>query len=228
MALIRPSHVVGAISGSIGSTTFRLTRRGQVLAHRPVPRASHSPAQLTNRNLYARVLGMWHELSDDNRQSWAALARTITYTDRLGTPRQPSAFQLYMQHQLPIVHSSQVFLDYPPQFGVIPKPLKLSLSPYMSSWVRYEITVTAPIYPVFAICSAARHYSDNPHSYPRRWRYLRYNGLNAGTTVTYITTEFDAILGRPQIGELVSIRVYLHKNVCLASTPSTSTVARAT
>jgi hypothetical protein len=96
MAIARTSAIIGAISGTLGSTTFRNTRAGLVLAAHGQKRNQRTPLQLRTAALLAAYQNAWFLLSDHDKRQWAEQAATITWPNRLGIPKRPTGRNLFL------------------------------------------------------------------------------------------------------------------------------------
>lgn len=97
MALIRPSSIVGSISGAIGGVTFVAGKGTPVVRHRPrfSPRASESLTSI--QSSFVNASRTWSTLTNEQRQAWRALAANRPQPNRLGQSSAMNGFALFVQ-----------------------------------------------------------------------------------------------------------------------------------
>ena len=148
MAIVRTSAIVGAISGALGDSVFRNGRAGLISAKRPAIRARASAAQMLQRAALQQLHGAWNNMSNDQRAAWAAAARSISWPNRLGVSRSPSAWNLFVTVNLtfwggPYPSYSTAITDAPTQ----QTPPPTSWSVYVSPSTGVHVLADSPILP---------------------------------------------------------------------------------
>jgi len=103
MALIRPSALIGAISGSIDSVTFVYPRGGPIARPRPLKTDPQTELQLNQRACFETTQRAWKQLEDFEQRTWKSAAATKRGINRLGLPRNKTGYNLFMQVNLPRV-----------------------------------------------------------------------------------------------------------------------------
>jgi len=114
MAKIRLGVMVGAASGSLGSTVFSHNRYGTYVRLRSVPTKATS--------LYAEgakaVLGLasqiWGNLDDDQRQAWVTWAQTNQITNTLGDKQTLDGHAACTRLNAIIYHAGGTPIEIPP------------------------------------------------------------------------------------------------------------------
>ena len=96
MAIARSSPIIGAISGTLGSSTFRQTRYGLVIARHGRRVDSQTPPQQFRRAMMAALHLTWTGLSVQDRATWTNVAQNVTFPNRLGIPHRISPWCLFV------------------------------------------------------------------------------------------------------------------------------------
>lgn len=91
-----PGIAVGAMSGSIGGTTFSHNKGGPYARTRAIPTNPSTQSQLTRRAALATHSQNWRDLTDDDRQSWTEWARQNPITNTLGQSILKSGHQSFV------------------------------------------------------------------------------------------------------------------------------------
>jgi len=97
MAIVQPSALVSAISGSIGGVTFKTTRSGLVAAHKGLHCNQQSPHQVAARRCRLFALALYRNLSPSNRSAWEDAARAYNRRNRLGLSAIASPWSLFLE-----------------------------------------------------------------------------------------------------------------------------------
>lgn len=84
MAKFTPGPMVAAVSGSQGGTVFSRNRYGAYTRFRAVPITSTTDAAVAAKAALAAASQAWQGLTADQKQAWAAWARSNPITDKLG------------------------------------------------------------------------------------------------------------------------------------------------
>ena len=77
MAKVRPSGIIGTLSGSAGPLAFRRTRGGLQLIERESPRNRETPAQRAQRDRMTRAARAWTAMSPEQVLAWRTYASTL-------------------------------------------------------------------------------------------------------------------------------------------------------
>lgn len=70
-----PLLSLGAVGRLTKAITFRKHGTQTVAEKLPIPQDAKSPAQLSWRHMFQKVIGLWHALSAAEKQEWESLAR---------------------------------------------------------------------------------------------------------------------------------------------------------
>lgn len=96
MAIIRLGPLVAAISGSLGSSTFRTTKFGPVVAARGLRPPGDSIFQRRVKSAYSVASRLWWLQDDATRLSWNIAAEVYSKSNRLGQRRGISGNQYFI------------------------------------------------------------------------------------------------------------------------------------
>jgi hypothetical protein len=95
MAILRLGPFAQAVSGSIGGVTFAASGSRTIARRKPQQRKHTSQRALQAKANLNAQLATWTRQTDLIKRSWNRVAGSITWTDRLGTPRRLSGQQLW-------------------------------------------------------------------------------------------------------------------------------------
>jgi hypothetical protein len=96
MAIARIGPLIGGISGSLGSSTFRNTRSGLVIAAHGRKNNQQSPLQKRNKALLQTYLQLWLIQSDATKAHWKNRAAAVKWPNRIGVSRSPTAKNFFI------------------------------------------------------------------------------------------------------------------------------------
>jgi len=221
MALITPSPLIGAISGSIAGATFKLTRNGPLLTSRPRRTTNRSQAMHLSDSRFAALTRAWHALTTNQRRSWSFHALHLSKTNALGIPHPPSGYQTFIAHNTPPYLLGHDLLVIPPSRPPLPPihsdPLiwEFSAPPY-----RWYPDIPSPIFPVhlFIQASLPALSVNGPltsQQLPtdtapfKRWRHLSIYYVYSGVPIIQYGNDFNAQYGWPQTYQRFAFRAYI-------------------
>lgn len=228
MAIIKPSHLIGAISGSIGSVTFKNTRNGTVLATRPNKRAAKSEAQIASDARWFNLSLAWKALTPQQRHAWNSFARNLSRSDSLALPRAPSGFQTFMAHNSIPYWKGLSLILVPPPNTQLPPPISPSAGFQVSGFYYISVVIPGPLSPVYLVTEGCRTTRTetirtgkfNP-PYPlwpfNRWRTLQVTSFAYGPQTDNITNAWGTKLGTCVLNEFFACRVSLWHPTALRS-----------
>ena len=104
MAIFRPSSIVGAISGNLGSVNFGNARFGPFIRRRAYPSPDRGAPRCANRATYASASPAWRALTAAQRIAWRSAAVSFNHTNRLGVSSPLSGWQLYLKYYIYAAH----------------------------------------------------------------------------------------------------------------------------
>src|SRR5580693_5318807 len=100
MALIKFGAMVTAISGSVGGTTFQMSKAGATMKIKPRASNRQSLRMYNTRYRLAKAANNWTLNNAAQPGTFAALAVNYIAKNKLGETYTPSAYQLYMSAAL--------------------------------------------------------------------------------------------------------------------------------
>lgn len=122
MAIFTPGPMAGAVSGSIGGTTFSHNKGGPYIRRRGIPTTTPTQAQLDTRSRLIQVSQGFQLLTPDNKLAWKTYAANTPITNALGNLILLSAHQAYVAINSLRVKCGDAVLAVPAQ-GPAPLPL---------------------------------------------------------------------------------------------------------
>lgn len=216
MAIFKTGPIIGAISGNLGGASFVTSSKSNIV--RQPRRITHnrSSRTLIQRTLFQGRARRWATFLQTTRTSWITAAQNYTYTDRLGTERNYTGFQLWMR-----------FADdgiFDPVSGNILPPVLVQGSPLEFLTLDFTLggpytfsaqSLTATPYNGIVV-DAARTWRTTPTTFFRFRLHITTIGPIAG--IHDVQSSFDPALGAPQLGETVALRISARAFGRIAST----------
>ena len=229
MALITPSPLIGAISGSIGPATLKLTRNGPLLTKRPRRTTNRSQAMHLSDSRFAALTLAWRTLTNDQRRAWSSLAIHLPKANALGIPHPPTGYQTFIAHNTPAYILSLALIPNPP-----PRPPLPPIHSVPTIWglysppFRWYPSVPSPFFPIYMITSAClpaisvptdMGWQDVPTDTApfKRWRFLQSDIVTTSTPEIWYGAAFFAQYGYPQIHQRFAFKSYLWHPTALRS-----------
>ena len=212
MAKITLGPIAGAISGSIGGSTYSRNRYGVYIRRRAVPVQPETPSQLAARQRMGYISSAWKSLTPSQRASWKTWAATNPIFDSLGQPQTLQGNSAYIMLNNRLLTAAQPLISDPPvipppdvleslEINITPSPLAVNLvfttSPLDANsllWVRGTVTNTSTKVFVKNLLKIVKT-SDPSQASP----------LN-------ITTELQSLFGTLCSGQKIHIRASILDN----------------
>jgi len=221
MAIARSSPLVGAISGSLASITFRNTKNGLVIASRPLKSMPQTNRQNYQRALLAAASLWWTAMTTQQKMTWKNAAATITFPNKLGIQTHPSPRALFLYKATmptqPIGFTDWIFTSTANGLRT-PPPSSLTATCSLSS----GLTVTTPLTPsgltaVVETLSLSANCTPNQACQPHSWTRVQsiYKNTDSKNYTAY-ATQFIASL---QVGQRIGVRVFWYVGDSLPSFP---------
>ena len=206
MAIFRASAVVGAISGTIGSTTFVHTGASKVVRRRPNKTDAQSPKQLLQRVRLRVVQNLWPTLTAAQRQAWITHALIFSASNRLGVQRPISGWQYFLKINL-LQLSADLTLTIIPPLGFVTQPLE------SAAWTNLQaaLLLLTAVIPGPAPSPAVQVFAQRSFSVNQQlsWTNLTLLGNYINAIALYnVTADFIALLGTPGTNEWIAARVH--------------------
>jgi len=206
MAIMRPSAIVGDISGSIGGQTFVRSKAGLVISSRGRHTKTTNKAAIQNQATFQWVRAYWKKLTEEQRTQWVQAALIYPHTNRLGIKKPMSGFQMFIAQNKfnnngAIGGYQQMKLT--PSGSSFTVQWKLSSFSVVSGGLKGYSTIGGP-YPlgVTGVVYGARTFSNAPRRSWFNWKVV--GGGNLGSNLSF----WDANVGDPEVGEQCWIKVY--------------------
>lgn len=121
-AIFLPGPLAGAISGSIGGTTFSHNRGGPYMRRRATPVTSTTAPALAAKNRMAAGSAAWQGITDNQRLAWKEWAQENPVNNAVGTPITLTGHQAYVGNYTRQQAAGQTPLTAPP-ISPAPDPL---------------------------------------------------------------------------------------------------------
>lgn len=112
--IFTPGVAVGALSGSLGGSTFSHNKGGPYIRTRAIPTNPDSTTQLERRAALATTSTRWRNLTNAERDAWAEWSRQNPITNALGQSINKSGHQSYVGLNSRILLASGTIIDVPP------------------------------------------------------------------------------------------------------------------
>jgi hypothetical protein len=109
-------------SGECAGVVWQRARYGQICYETLTPANPRSPAQVAVRGNFAMVSRRWSLLTQEQRDVWNAVARTMKSRPRLAQCGPLTGFNLFVKVNVALANRGQAQLDLPPGWLGSPKP----------------------------------------------------------------------------------------------------------
>jgi len=207
MAIFRPGHVVGAISGNLGAVNYATGPYGPYVRKRLVRTDKSTERQLASRAALQKAKSDWLDLTEEQRDSWKAAARGLKFRNRLGTPRSLSGFLVFLRMNMPYTADLVEFPLNPPVQIPTPPPTSLAFAVtlpnnYIMTW--YPTITPGQVWQRIFTTRTLKDHVIRPLKY---WR-LSEIASQAGPTYN-IKNAFVYAWGAPQVGEYVAVKLQM-------------------
>lgn len=217
MAIIRLGHLVGGISGNIGSANFANTRNGTVVRRRPTRSDRSSEKQLFRRSRYMLFKTQWDNLTSDEKDAWHTQARQVPFQNRLGKSFTLSGWQYWMTCALSVPHNLDSMPTTPPATTRPPPLLTLSANFFQGGPMNITTTVQPPVVFRALHLHIARPMSSTIPRHFRNWLYAGWLSTNIDTRDW--NNSIEQFIGLLQAGEVIGIKMYTRTFAAMLGTP---------
>ncbi len=205
MAIIRPGHVVGAISGNLGSCNYVQGKYGPYVRTRLTRADKLSARQLETRARFARVKNMWRELTDEQRLTWNVAGANIRYVNRLGLARPVRGHTVFFRLNMMIEPWGEPYYTTPPVLKTTDPYRDVVFTINLPNVYRVEFW-TEYLPALFRVqIATARPLSGAPVRPVKHWRLTLTN--SSQSYPVNFKSEFLAQWGEPQVGEYVYLLI---------------------
>jgi hypothetical protein len=226
MALIRMGIMVGAASGSLGSTVFSHNRYGAYVRNRSVPTKVTSPYANAQKSILGLASQRWANLTAEQRTAWVTWAQTNPMTNRLGDKQILDGHTACTRLNAVILTVGGTPIDIPPIIGA-PEGLQ-TLTPTADMGAgTFELAFTpTPLGTNNRLqVWAAIANSPGVNYVEGLYKQILVSAPNAATDIDY-EAELEARFGTLQVGQVIHLRVNVVDQVTgLVSAPYPGLVA---
>jgi len=206
MALVKPSALVGSISGSVGGVTFKVTRNGLVATKRTGRKGYATERATESRAAMSALVSAWRALSAAQQKRWKTSADNTMHWNRLGEGKRYTGFEWYVSCNRLRQLSGDALEEEAPLVGYRAQIKDLSWRPtflgfgvYVTTrWTTYDSYVW-----IFGQTS-----SGPGLPYHNRWAYVT-RSISSGTHDIALLAAWTAALGAPQDGENIRLRAIM-------------------
>lgn len=207
MAIIRTGHIVGGITGTLGSEDYVNGRGSTYVRRRPRKTNQNTQAQTNRRSRFGDVTQAWQTFPENVRTAWRAAAKLITFPNRLGIQRSISGFQLFVKYTMSF--QSNLFIEPtgPPGLSTAPRATDLILTASASGSIEISFTNNVPPTILQIFFQGARPVSSSPRTHFSNYKFLRSDFFGAGPRSIDLTARFDALFGHPVENEFISVKM---------------------
>lgn len=94
-ASVKYTAVVDFMTGKINGTVFARNAYANYARSRSLPFNPQSSEQFNVRENFKQIVSSWHSLSDSAREGWNLLGRSVSFSNKLGDPKNYTGFNMY-------------------------------------------------------------------------------------------------------------------------------------
>lgn len=111
MATIKFGGAITDARGSIAGTVFSRNKGGSYMRQRVKPTNPNTPAQAGTRGLFGTLQAAWRDLTEAERDSWAAAAPNYPVVNRLGDAIEYTPLQLFTRCNMVVLSAGGTQLN---------------------------------------------------------------------------------------------------------------------
>lgn len=207
MAIIRPSPIVGAISGSLGGQTFVNSKTGLIARIRTHHRPNQAANLLAQHTRFATVSRRWRTITTQDREAWKALARQSPQTNRLGVTSPRTGYGLYLAVNLNSIRQGGLFLAKPPVDALTTIDLDQDTVFQFPNIAQTVFTRNATTASARIQIWGSRHFSTIIPKWPPPYRIIfERKTTNLPFFLVQYFNQWEQIFGRMETGETYSLK----------------------
>ena len=209
MALIRPSALIGQVSGALGGVIFSHDAAGPKVSHRPIRLRKRTEPSSFSRSLLPHAQSLWRVLSDSDKLNWNNLALNSLYTNRVGLRRSPSGRHLFISYAIYyLVSKTALPHNFPPDGATPLLPVQSSAAewePALATF-RFHLGFSYRLADVPMSINTYGRASYSTTSLPRtHWRFLASISVRNLIGLT-VDSEWTDLLPFPSVDEVVQLK----------------------
>lgn len=216
MAIVALGHLIGGISGNLGSTNFANAQGTVIARSRPTIANQRSEKQLLRRSRYMLFKSQWHSLTDLQQRAWRTQATQVFFVNRLGMKRHVSGWQYWMTAALSLRLGLDIMPTIPP--NVVRRPPLLDFSADFTQGGPMNISTSNPAapHPILLRLYLSRIMSNKTPAHFPAWTYCGW--LTTGFPTQDWEVRIEQFVGTLLAGEVVGLRMHLQLDGALLST----------
>lgn len=209
MAKFTPGPTIGAISGSIGGTTYSKNRYGLYMRNRAIPTNPQTQYQFVQRGIVASVSQAWRNLDEGQQMAWKTWAQSNPVMDALGNSQVLTGHAAFVKINTRLSASGDALLDLPPVMTQLTQVLTLGMTcdigagDFKVDWTPTPIGSTYRAVFFGALVSGAGiNYVGNA------WKKLKISEKNLATGFD-LQSKFEDRFGDLQVGQKCFVKMVL-------------------
>lgn len=205
MALISLTGGFGEIKGKQGATIYQGSKYGQMVRTNRTGRKRTSNFFQAAKGKFSQITTIWRTLLQSEREEWAAVALTITWTNKFGINYNPSGFALFVStnnnlfsfngtyNKLPPVNDLGALINFIDFLPIYNSSMGLGLDGICDTPDNLEIF-------------ASRPYGAGQNPTSPSYRFI-VKGSYTGSTNIDIITPYNASYGLAPVGSVVFVKI---------------------
>ena len=190
MAIIRTGHIIGGISGTLGSEDYVNGRGSTYVRRRPRKTNQHTAQQTKRRGRFATVTQAWQTLTAIDRQAWRKAAQLVTFPNRIGVRRSISGFQFFVQFSLNRSEDNFIWQFGPPDLTKTQSADNIILTASASGDIEVSFTFSQPTGFFESYIQVARPVSSSPRRHFPNWYFLQQQSFPVGCPALDLPSAF--------------------------------------
>ena len=209
MAKFTPGPTIGAISGSIGGTTYSKNRYGLYIRNRSIPTNPGTQYQFIQRGIIASISQAWRNIEEQERIAWKTWAQNNPVMDALGNSQVLTGHAAFVKINARLSASGDTLLDKPPVATQLTQVLTLSMTADIGAGA-FALTFTpTPVGANYrAVFYGALVSSIGVNYIGNQWKKLEISAKNVATGVD-LQSKFEERFGTLQVGQKVFVKMVL-------------------
>lgn len=225
MAIIRPSAIVGAISGNLAGVNFATGKSGPYARQRRSTKHSLSARQVEIRAMMQIARHQWQNFDEPTRASWRQAAANRPHINRLGISSHLSGAALYIQQAMlgvnaPAPETKTGPFAFIPSFAAPPPLIFTDMVVVAGGNKIISFVEPQPDNNRKFIIYGAKTGSNKPLRSWNDFTLLANRNFSGGpTTPANVTQQWDNVIGDVQVGEQVFWKFIYGGSVTWPSAP---------
>jgi len=228
MALVKFGSVITDSRGTIGGTSLKWSRQGNVMLRKPQPVKHATPAQTVIRAGFADLSKRWWSvLTPTQRTDWRELAAANPRPNLWGEEFPLAGLALYIAVNRALVQGGNLTTDDAPADQTYTTLSTVTLTVTAPSTASLAWTPTPAPTDHQLLVFASRKNSPGIANWDGSWRYIKASAIEATSPLT-ISSELLSLFGALTTGRQYAVRAKFLNTANGAFTPDLVTSAIAT